>query len=262
MLRWLSGTVPEWVTLVVFLVGLPALVLAAQALIHRRAPRWERGEHNDATAIMASIAAVVYSVAIGLCVITLWEQHDEAYQAIDAEATNLAAVAEGGVVFDSPVRDDLRAAVIAYNRKVIDEWPRLTGGDVPVVGDDDLGALRAYLGGLTPETEAQRAFLLDAVQRLGRATELRAAVIRQATEPQLPNVLWVSVLGGSVVVLMLSLTCGVRDRTLRRILLAGVAATIGINLFLVIELSYPFYGSISVGPGSYAAVVAGLEQAR
>jgi hypothetical protein len=261
MLRWLSGSVPEWVVLVAFLVGLPALVLAVQGPIHRRAPLWRRGEHNDAIAIMLSTAAIVYSVSIGLCVITLWGQHDEAHQAIDAEAANLAAVAEGSVVFEPPVRDHVRAAVIAYNREVIDGWPELTGGDVAVVGDDGLGDILGYLGRLTPETAAQRAFLLDAVQRLARATELRAAVVRQASQPQLPNVLWVSVIGGSIVVLALSLTCGVRDPTLRLILLAGVAATIGINLFLVIELSYPFYGSISVGPDGYVAVVAGLERA-
>ena len=70
--------------------------------------------------------------------------------------------------------------------------------------------------------------------------------------------LWVAVLGGSVVVLGLCLTCGVKDAALRRILLTGVTATVGINLFLVIELNYPFYGDISIGPDSYSDVVSML----
>jgi hypothetical protein len=76
-----------------------------------------------------------------------------------------------------------------------------------------------------------------------------------AHEEQLPNVMWVAILGSSVVVLALCLTCGVRDGLLRRVLLVGVTATVGINLFLVVELNYPFYGSIRVGSENYSAVV-------
>ena len=67
-------------------------------------------------------------------------------------------------------------------------------------------------------------------------------------------------LGGSVIVLGLSLTCGVRDRAMRGILLAGVTATVGINLFLVAELNYPFCGEIAIGPDSYLDVIAALAQ--
>jgi hypothetical protein len=58
----------------------------------------------------------------------------------------------------------------------------------------------------------------------------------------------------------LCLTCGVRDGVLRRILLVGVTAAVGINLFLVVELNYPFYGNIRIHPDSYQSVVASLER--
>ena len=41
---------------------------------------------------------------------------------------------------------------------------------------------------------------------------------------------------------------------MRGILLAGVTATVGINLFLVAELNYPFCGDIAIGPDSYLDV--------
>jgi hypothetical protein len=37
-----------------------------------------------------------------------------------------------------------------------------------------------------------------------------------------------------------------------------VTATVGINLFLVSELNYPFYGDIRVGPDSYTNAVSML----
>ncbi len=77
---------------------------------------------------------------------------------------------------------------------------------------------------------------------------MRTVAVRLATDQQLPDILWVAVLGGSVVVLALCLTCGVRDGVLRRVLLVGVTAVVGINLFLVVDLNYPFYGSIRIHP--------------
>jgi len=37
---------------------------------------------------------------------------------------------------------------------------------------------------------------------------------------------------------------------------------VGVNLFLAVELNYPFYGQVRVDPDSYRAVVADLQQPR
>lgn len=260
MARWIALHVPEWVSIVAFLGGLPALMLGVQRLVRRWFPRWESGEHNDAAGVMLSAAVVVYSVAIGLCVVTLWEKLDDAQRATQAEATNLAAVAEGGKVCDAAVAEQIRSGVIAYNRDVVDRWSQRIRGEPQDAVSRDLDALVATVSRLQPQTQAQHAFVDDAMGRLTRESELRATSVHLARDQQLPDVLWVAVLGGSLVVLGLCLTCGVRDGVLRRILLVGVTATVGINLFLVIELNYPFYGTIRVGPDSYVNVVSSLER--
>jgi Protein of unknown function (DUF4239) len=260
MARWIAFNVPEWVSVLLFLGGLPALMLLLQVLVGRKFPRWERGEHNDAAGVMLSAAVVVYSVAIGLCVITLWGKLDEAKRATQAESTNLVAVAEGSRVCDASVQDQIRSGVIAYNQDVVDRWRlRIRGESQPQVGRD-LDGLIATVAQLRPQTQAQRAFVDDAVARLAQQSELRFISVKLARDQQLPDILWVAVLGGSLVVLALCLTFGVGDSMLRRILLTGVTATVGINLFLVIELNYPFYGSIRVGPDSYVDVVSMLTR--
>jgi hypothetical protein len=158
------------------------------------------------------------------------------------------------------VQDQIRSGVIAYNRDVVDHWSlRIRGESQPQVGRD-LDALIATVAQLQPQTQGQRAFVDDAVARLANQSELRFISVRLARDQQLPDIIWVAVLGGSVVVLALCLTFGVRDSMVRRILLTGVTATVGINLFLVIELNYPFYGAIRVGPESYSDVVSLLTR--
>lgn len=259
MARWLASDVPEWVSILFFLVGLPVLMVLLQTATLRLFPHWQRGRHNDVAGVMLSAAVVVYSVAIGLCVITLWGKLDDAHRATQAEATNVAALVEGSHAFDAGVQDRIRAGVIAYNRDVIAGWSRRIRGEPVATVQADLDNLTGIVAGLTPRNEAQRAFVQDAVTRLDRQSELREVAVRSAHDQQLPGVLWVAVLGGSLVVLALCLTCGVRDGTLRRILLVGVAATVGINLFLVVELNYPFYGEIKVGSDSYSDVITELQ---
>ncbi|MEV6350346.1 hypothetical protein [Actinoplanes sp. NPDC051851] len=262
MMHWIAGGVPEWITLLVLVIGLPSLMLVLESQVHRWVPDWRLGKYNDATGIMLSSAAVVYSVAMGMCVVTLWESRNDARAATEAEAVNLAGLAEGARVCDAPVPAEIDAGVVAYQRDVIANWSnRVHSRTTPAVGTD-LHALGTVIGSITPRTEAQRAFVEDAVRRLTRATELRATAVRVAHEEQLPNVLWISVITGSLVVLSLCVTCGIRDGLLRRVLVAGVAATIGVNMFLALELNYPFEGTIRIGPDSYQEVVDQLESGR
>jgi len=251
--------VPEWITAVVFLLGLPVVMVILQMLLHRRLPEWRRGDNNDVAGIMLSAAVVVYSVAVGLCVVTLWGKLDEARKATESEATNMVALAGGTGVFGLDVQQRIRGEVLKYNQDVVDHWSGLVKGETADPVRLDLGALVKTVGDLKPQTEAQRAYVDDAVGRLSDAAEFRATTVRLSRDQQLPDVLWIAVLGGSVIVLALSMTCGVRDRAMRGILLAGVTATVGINLFLVAELNYPFLGDIAIGPDSYLDVITTLQ---
>lgn len=255
MAKWLADQVPEWITGPALIVLLPLLILLLEAQLHKKLPHWRTGRHNDATAIMVSVAAVVYSVAIGLCVVTLWDRFEAAHSATEQEAMNLAGLAETSAICGVDMSHRIRDQVIAYNQDVVDGWQlRIHGDAVPQV-TDDLNAIEQSVMAIRPANEAQRAFVDDAVARLGQATVLRQTAVRMARDQQLPNVLWISVLAGSAVVLGLCLTCGVADPTIRRILIVGVTVTVAVNLFLVVELNYPFCGAVAVKPEAYLRVI-------
>jgi hypothetical protein len=59
-----------------------------------------------------------------------------------------------------------------------------------------------------------------------------------------------------------ALLSGLESARLHYVMVAGLAAIIGTNLFLVVELNYPFAGDISVEPTSYRTVVKELGPMR
>ena len=208
-------------------------MVLTQKLVHRRFPHWRSGLHNDAAGIMVSAAVVVYSVSIGLCIISLWDEYEEARQATEAEAVNLARWPPAPPSSPTPEHQRIRNSVLAYNRDVVQHWPRALPATPPLRAARELEALVATVGQIKAETDAQRAFVDDATARLARAFELRTISLSQIHDQQLPSVLWIAVLAGSTIVVGLCMTCGVQDEALRRILFAGVVAIVGMNLFLV-----------------------------
>jgi hypothetical protein len=67
--------------------------------------------------------------------------------------------------------------------------------------------------------------------------------------------MWIAILIASAITIMFALLFGLESARLHYVMVAGLAAIIGTNLFLVVELNYPFAGDSSVEPTSYRAVV-------
>jgi hypothetical protein len=67
--------------------------------------------------------------------------------------------------------------------------------------------------------------------------------------------MWAAILFGSAVTLGFCLLFGLEDARLHYMMVAGVAAIIAINLFLVLVLDHPFSGDVSVGPDAFEHVL-------
>lgn len=75
-------------------------------------------------------------------------------------------------------------------------------------------------------------------------------------------VMWMGVFVATAALLVLCPFFGIDDTVLRRTLLGLAAAVIATNLYLVIETNFPYYGSFSVDPRAYQAVVEDLQSGR
>jgi hypothetical protein len=256
---WLVRDVPAWVVCAVLLVGLPLMMLVLDVALHRKLPHRRLSRHNVVTGVIVSVVGVAYGVMIGLCVVSLWEGFDDAEQTTRNEAANLAALVPGSRVFDEATQRSITDAVIRYDTDVTTAWHgRIRGIPSPAVSAD-LAALAATIGSLRPATAAQQSFVDDAVARLARGQELRQICLFEVDDQQMSGVMWMGVLASTTAILGLCLFFGVEDDVVRRVLLVMATAVIATNLFLVVQLNYPYYGSFAVGPDNYVETVAALR---
>jgi hypothetical protein len=256
---WLVRDVPAWLVGLVLIAGLPALVLTFDKIVHRKLPHDRLSRHNEVTGVIVATVGVAYAIVIGLCVVSLWEGYKEAQDTVRQEAVALTPLVPGSVVFGADVQRSIRAEIVRYEQDIIAGWPAFLGTHPDPRRIADLDHLTGIVAALQPATEAQKAFVTGAMDTIGHAEALRQAAKSEADDRQMSPVMWLGVLAATLAILALCPLFGLDDTAVRRILLVLASAVIATNLYLVVEMNFPYYGSFSVGTDAYRAVVAALS---
>jgi len=259
---WLVRDVPAWLVGVVLIVGLPALILGLDVLIHRRLPHHRLDRHNAVTGVIVSVVGVAYAIVIGLCVVSLWDGYTAAEDSVRAEAVNLTGLAAASAVFDAPTQQEITDDVVRYETDLVADWNARHAEGTGRRRTADLSRLTAVVAGLQPTTQAQRAFVDQAVEKIGLAAQYHHDSDAKADDQRMSDVMWLGVLISTISILGMCLFFGLDDGVLRRILLTLSSAVIATNLFLIIEMNYPFYGSFAVTPAAYENAIVDLREDR
>jgi hypothetical protein len=202
---------------------------------------------------------VAYAIVIGLCVVSLWDGYKDAQDTVRQEAVALTSLVPGSAVFGAGVQRSVRAEIVRYEQDIVDGWPAHLNADPDPRRIADLDHLTGIIAALQPATEAQKAFVTDAIRTIGHAESLRQAAKAESDDRQMSPVMWLGVLTATVAILALCPLFGLDDTAVRRILLVLASAVIATNLYLVVEMNFPYYGSFSVSTDAYRSVVATLS---
>jgi hypothetical protein len=256
---WLVRDVPAWLVGLALIVGLPALILGIDKLVHRKLTHERLRGHNDVTGVIVATVGVAYAIIVGLCVVSLWDGYKEAQDTVRTEAVSLTPLAAGSAVFGSDVQGLVIAQIVAYEQDIVDDWDAHIGAAPDSKRIAELDRLTDVIANLKPETEAQRAFIQDALRTIGAAEQYRQRAKTEGDERQMSSVMWLGVLAATAALLFLCPFFGLEDAVVRRILLGLAAGVIATNLFLVIEMNFPYYGAFSVDPDAYRTVITTLR---
>jgi hypothetical protein len=205
---------------------------------------------------------VAYAIVIGLCVVSLWEGYTAAKDNSRDEAASLTALVPGGAVFGAQIQQKITDDVVRYETDIVADWQARRDDGSERRRTADLAELTATIGALQATTEPQRAYVLGAMERIGRAEVYHHDSDAEANDQRMSNVMWFGVLLSTFAIMGMSLFFGLDDAAVRRILLVLSSAVIATNLFLIIEMNYPYYGSFAVQPDAYEQVIADLRTAR
>jgi hypothetical protein len=230
-------------------------------LVHRTFSKAAFNEHNEVAGFVLAIVAVLYAVILGFVTIIVWEHYEQTDQHARAEVDAATDVWRLSRHLPPPSAQRIRDDVARYATSVFaDEWINMRNGGNPKTQAaivrliDDIASFNAR----GEQQGNVQNHLLDRVQMLA---DLRRERIYD-TGSGVPGVLWLALLLGAATIACFIYLFGMKNFKVQLLLTAATAATIGVAFGLIMELDYPFRGTVSVTPERWVALSELIAHAR
>ena len=101
-------------------------------------------------------------------------------------------------------------------------------------------------------------FLIDVVTDVSAARRDR----RLAIHGTIPNLVWVVLLSGGALMVAFSFILGAPEPGLHLLMTAALVASGLLVLLLIVGLSSPFHGAVTIAPEAYVGVLEEMQAAR
>jgi uncharacterized membrane protein YraQ (UPF0718 family) len=231
-------------------------------LVQRLVPIERRLEHNDVAGFIYAVLGVAYAVLLGLMVVAVWQDWQAAQDSATQEANELAAVFWLAHGLPEPEDRHIQELARDYARvEVRQEWPLMQRGKSSPEAWELLDEMRASVEALHPADEAQTVLYDNLLQRLHELGDARRTRLLQAEEG-LPAILWAVLLVGGAITVGFTYLFGLQSTTVHVLMVAALALVIGLVLFTVAALDYPFKGDIRIGPDAFDKVLGRIESSK
>lgn len=212
--------------------------------------------HNEVSGFVYAAIGVVYAVVLGFAVISVWEEYREAESNVTEEANalgNLHRIAEG---LPQPMGESIQRNVLAYASTVVnDEWDAMGRGAAPsadAVRQIDTFWTLFYQG--QPTTPVELELFAEGLDQLDDLSGFRRERITASDDGML-GIMWGVIIAGAVLTVLFPCLFGVENPLVHSLIIATLAASLGLLLFLAYDLNHPFRGHVRVEPDGIQRII-------
>lgn len=208
--------------------------------------------HHDIADPMLSLLGTLYSVLLGFLVAGAVSQFDEAKETVHAEANAVANIFRLSYAFPDNTRDTVRKLCVDYCNEVVNnEWKQMgTDRELSVQGwviYERLWHACLKIDASNPAVANAHAAILEAIDDAGAMRRERAIAVNRG----LPAALWLVTVFGSVMIITFTYFFSAEKTALQCWMIAMVAASLGLNIFLLVVFSAPFSGVMKISATAF-----------
>jgi hypothetical protein len=229
--------------------------LVLQVLVHRFLPASVRLQHTLLGAAIFSVIGTTYAVLLAFIATAAWEQYSTAEALAGREADLIGRLYNASEGIPDPVGAGIRADLAAYVAQIIDvEWPAQIAGRAVPASERHLQHLGQTIFGMVPADAGQsnvQRFLISVLSDVAAARRDR----RLAIHGTIPGLVWVVLVSGGALMVAFSFVLGAPAQGLHLVMTAALVASGLLVLLLIVGLSSPFHGAVTIAPDAYAGVL-------
>jgi hypothetical protein len=252
---------PIWQSGAVLLAAAVACALILQILVQRFLPATLRREHTVLGAAIFSVIGTTYAVLLAFMATTAWEQYSAAQALARHEADLIGSAHHVSYGIPGPAGEAMRTDLVAYLTNIITvEWPAQIAGHTVPVAEPSLTHLERMAVQMMPAGQGQSNIQNALISTLSDIATVRRDR-RLATHGTIPDLVWVVLLSGGALMVGFSFVLGGPRPALHLLMTAALVASGVLVLLLIVGLSSPFHGAVTIPPDPYAQVLAEMRAA-
>jgi hypothetical protein len=259
LVQWIYDN-PIWLVACVFVAGALSLATAGVSLVHAVTPKRMREQHGELSSFVANNVAVLYAVLLAFIAVATWESFTKASELVDAEANLAGNLYRDTHGLPEPAAGEIRRRIQAYLQAVIQqEWPRQQDGVMPDAGLPILDRVQDQIVAIAPRNAREAVLMQEILHVMNELYAARMARL-DAVSGHVPEMVWTVLV--AIGALTIGYACFVRSDGLlvHLIMLGGLTTALTLVVALIVELDYPFRGSISVSSEAYRLVLARMSE--
>ncbi len=248
---------PVLVGATLFIGGTVAVSLAGALLFHRYVPETLLEQHTETAGFVFAVVGVVYAVLLAFFAIGVWERFEAAETRTYDEAGHLMVVYRKADLF--PQSHTIRREILSYTKLVIDrEWEEMYAG-----GHD--AQARRLIERIAFQTRHLRVtnFAQQNVHAAMLASLDDALVDRDYRVAWgavgVNSFLWRILVAGAVATIAFAYLFAYKNRASLIAIVGLLAFTLGLVLYLIAAVNYPFRGEVRVGPEAFVHALQTFE---
>ena len=223
--------------------------------VQRFVPKERRKQHNSVAGFIYAVVGIAYAVLLGLVVIAVWEQFQTARTTVDTEADELAEIFWLGHRLPPAEGRRLQELCRSYARVVVDdEWPLMARGQSSPRAWALIDEIRLTIQNQDPHTKAEQVLYDQGFERVHDLADARRDRLVEARQG-IPLILWVVLVVGAIVTVSFTYLFGMDSNTTHTLMVAALALVIGLVLFTIGSLEYPFAGDVQLSPEAFYQVL-------
>lgn len=254
---WLYG-LPPWLMGVVVIGGCVGIAQAAYRLFGRLYPRAFTDQEVSGAMAMMGVAATITSLLLAFSAVSVWESANAADAGVTDEASDCAMLARDLGVYGTPEALRTRAALRNYVQTVIqDEWPLLARGEASDKAWAQVDAIFHLAHKIEVRSPHESVFLGEIWGRINAIVKHRRDRLH-AAQAEVPGTLWSVVIAGSLVTFSFAFV--LPRNGFSQMLVAALAATLGLVFHFIIDMQHPFAGNDGLTAEAFELTVRNMDR--
>ena len=228
-----------------------ALAIGGMLLVRRSVTLAGLEKHNLVAGNIYAVVGVVHAVLLAFIAIVVWQQHTLAKTRVEQEANELGDLYRDAQAFPEKVRIRLHNQIRTYTRVVVEkEWPAMATGEASPEAWEAYNQLWLAYQQFQPRNAYENAWYGESLGRLNQLGDHRRLRLL-ANRSAVPRIMWVVLLGAGMITIGFSCFFGTENIWAHALMVAALAATISLVLFLILALDQPFSGVAAVEPEAF-----------